>query len=76
MTSERPAAVGGVAKELMDCLKHTHRDPQSRVWGAPAGRTVAVGQSATKRPLVDSRTIADLLSARTNSEEPLDEFFI
>lgn len=74
MTSERPAAVGGVAKELMDCLKD--RDPQSRAWGPPAGRTVAVGQSSTKRPLVDSRTIADLLSARTNTEEPLDEFFI
>lgn len=79
VTSQRPAAVRGVAKELIECLRHAHTDPQSRcrTWGAPGGRTVAsVGPGLPKRPLVDSRSVAVLLSSRTNAEETLDEFFI
>lgn len=79
VTSQIPAAVGGVAKELIECLRHAHTDPRGRcrTWGAPAGRTVAsVGQEPPKRSLVDSESVAVLLSSRTNVEETLDEFFI
>lgn len=80
VTSQRPAAVRGVAKELIECLRHAHTDTQSRcrTWGAPSGRTVAaaVGWGPSKGPLVDSRSVAMLLSSRTNAEETLDEFFI
>lgn len=72
LTSQRLAAPGGVAKELMECLRHAQTDPQSRcrTWGSPAGRTVAlVGQGSLKPTAV-------LLSSRTNMEETLDEFFI
>ncbi|XP_034403666.1 protein FAM124B [Cyclopterus lumpus] len=86
--SERPAAVEGLAKELIECLPQKHMHPQvaSRTWGssgctdgarkACGSRTVAAGQSPSKGPFVETRTTAELPSARTNNEEPVDEFFI
>ncbi|KAK5868502.1 hypothetical protein PBY51_009510 [Eleginops maclovinus] len=84
---ERPA-VEGLAKELIECLPRTHIHPQvaSRTWGssgythsarkACSGRTVAVGQSPSRGPFIESRTNAELLSPRTHSTELVDEFFI
>lgn len=87
LQSERPAAVGasaveGLAKNLSDCLPLTHICPQgpSKTRGsancADAASehcwTVAVGQSQSKGPVVDSRTT----STCANDEEPIDEFFI
>ncbi|XP_068441985.1 protein FAM124B isoform X2 [Clinocottus analis] len=86
--SERPAAVGGLVKELIECLPRTHMHPQvtSRAWGSTGctdvaskgcgSRTVAAGQSPSKGPFVENRTPAELPSARTKNEEPVDEFFI
>lgn len=73
--NERPAAVGasaveGLAKELRECLPWTHIRVQ-----CPSGRwdSDAAGQNASNG---GNRTIADMLSARTNGEELVDEFFI
>nr|XP_046244701.1 protein FAM124B isoform X2 [Scatophagus argus] len=78
----------GLAKELIECLPKTHIHPQgaSRTWGPSScpdatkkgcgSRTVAAGQSPSKGPVVEKRTTAELLSVCTNSEEPVDEFFI
>ncbi|XP_070762636.1 protein FAM124B [Enoplosus armatus] len=78
----------GLAKELIECLPRTHIHPQgpSKTWGSPGctdasrkgcgGRTVAAGQSPSKGPMVKNRTTAELLSARANNEEPVNEFFI
>ncbi|XP_028275306.1 protein FAM124B [Parambassis ranga] len=72
---ERPAAVGasaveGLAKELSECLPRTHIRVQ-----CPSGRwdSDAAGQKAYNG---GNRTTADMLSARTNGEELVDEFFI
>ncbi|XP_029964719.1 protein FAM124B [Salarias fasciatus] len=88
---ERPAAVGAsaveeLAKELSECLPRTyaHLQGSSGKWGPGAdaaredcsSRTVAAGQSPSNRPLRESRTPAGLLPARTDSQEPVDEFFI
>ena len=82
------SAVEGLAKELIECLPQTHTPPQvaSRTWGSPGwidaarkgcgSRTVAAGRSPCRGPFMESRTTAELLSARTNHEEPVDEFFI
>ncbi|XP_049433416.1 protein FAM124B [Epinephelus fuscoguttatus] len=82
------SAVEGLAKELIECLPQTHAHPQvaSRTWGSTGctdaarkdcgSRTVAAGQSPSKGTFLESRTTAVLLSARTNNEEPVDEFFI
>lgn len=77
-----------LAKELIECLPQTllHPHSASRTWG-PGGRkdtarmgcgsrTVAAGQSPSKGLVVEKRTTAELLSALTNNEEPVDEFFI
>ncbi|KAM8768991.1 uncharacterized protein fam124b [Acanthopagrus schlegelii] len=77
-----------LAKELIECLPQTllHPHSASRTWG-PGGRTdaarmgcgsrtVAAGQSPSKGLVVENRTTAELLSALTNNEEPVDEFFI
>ncbi|XP_022604150.1 protein FAM124B-like [Seriola dumerili] len=81
------SAVESLAKELSECLPRTHTHPRgpSRTWGSAGytdgakegcgSRTVAVGQSPSKGPVVENRTTAELLSARTN-EEGVDEFFI
>lgn len=88
--SERPAAVGasaveGLVKELSQCLPRTHIHLQgpSGTWGsagctdaAQGSRTVAAGHSPSSGLMAENRTTAELLSARTNSEEPVDEFFI
>lgn len=78
----------GLAKELIECLPRTHIHPQgpSEMWGSAGcsdaarkgcgSRTVAAGQSPSKGLVVESRTTAALLSAHTNNEEPVDEFFI
>ncbi len=87
LRSERPAAVGasaceGLAKELIECLPRTHMHPQepSKTWGSArkgcGSRTVAAGQSPSRGPVVENRTTAELLSAHTHNEEPVDEFFI
>lgn len=90
LRSERPAAVGastgeGLAKELIECLPRTHIHPQgpSRTWGSAGctarkfcGRTAAAGQSPSRGPVVENRTTAGLLSARTNITDSVDEFFI
>lgn len=90
LSSERPAAVGvsaveGLAKELIECLPQTHIHLQgsSRTWSSAScteekgcDRTLAAGQSPSKGPVVEKRTIAELLSTRTNTKEPIDEFFI
>ncbi|XP_068174149.1 protein FAM124B [Antennarius striatus] len=77
-----------LAKELTECLARTHIQPEgsSRTWGSPGcsdaagkgcgSRTGAAGQSRRFGPVVESRTAAELLSARTHNEEPVDEFFI
>lgn len=83
------ASVGeGLAKELIECLPGTHIHPQcpSSTWGSVGytdatrkgcgSRTVAAGQSPSRGPVVENRTTAELLSACTNNEEPVDEFFI
>lgn len=82
------SASEGLVKELSECLPKKHRPLQgpSRTWGmidcadlaqkGCNGRTVAAGQSPSRGPTVENRTIAELLSARTNTEEPADEFFI
>lgn len=82
------SAVEGLAKELIECLPQTHIHLQgpSRTLGSAGcadvakkgcnGRTVAVGKSPSKGSVVENRTIAELLSAHTNTEEPVDEFFI
>ncbi|XP_067363678.1 protein FAM124B isoform X1 [Channa argus] len=86
--SERPAAVGasavkGVAKDL----PQTNIQPQgpSSTWSSSADcidaasescRTIATGQSRSKGLMVGIRTTAELLSAHTNNDEPIDEFFI
>lgn len=87
-TAVGASAVEGLAKELIECLPRTHIHPQvaSRTWGSAGctdaarkgcgSRTVAAGQSPSKGPFVENRTTAELLSARTNNEEPVDEFFI
>ncbi|GAA6221616.1 protein FAM124B-like [Lates japonicus] len=82
------SAVESLAKELSECLPQTHTNPRGpfRTWGS-AGctdgaregcgtRAIAAGQSLSKGPGVENRTMAELLSARTNDEEPVDEFFI
>lgn len=83
LSSERPAAVGASAVEG---LPQTHIPPQGpcRTWSSGSctkekkgcNRTLAAGQSPSKGPVVEKRTIAELLSARTTTEEPIDEFFI
>ncbi|XP_059187743.1 protein FAM124B isoform X2 [Centropristis striata] len=82
------SAVEGLAKELIECLPQTRTPPQvaSRTWDSAGytdaarkgcgSRTVAAGQSPSKGPFVENRTTAELLSAHTNNEEPVDEFFI
>ncbi|KAM3615998.1 uncharacterized protein V6R79_010691 [Siganus canaliculatus] len=82
------SAAESLARELIECLPRTHMHPQnqSRTWGSAAGanasrkdcrsRTEAAGQSPAKGPVVESRTAAELLSARKHDGEPLDEFFI
>lgn len=82
------SAVEGLARELIECLPQTHIHPQgpSKMWGSAGctdaarkgcgSRTVAAGHSPSKGLVVENRTTAELLSARTNSEEPVDEFFI
>uniref|UniRef100_UPI0037E8AB44 protein FAM124B n=1 Tax=Semicossyphus pulcher TaxID=241346 RepID=UPI0037E8AB44 len=78
----------GLAKELIECLPRTDIHPQgsSKTWSSAGGtiadrqscgsRTKAAGQSPSKGLIVENRTTAELLSARTNNEEPVDEFFI
>ncbi|XP_042342873.1 protein FAM124B [Plectropomus leopardus] len=86
---ERPPAVEGLAKELIECLPRTqihHPQVASRTWGSAGcpdaakkdcgSRTLAAGQSPSKGPFMENRTTAELLSGRTNYEEPVDEFFI
>lgn len=81
---ERSAAAGASAVD--DCTPQTHIHPQdpSTTWD-PAGCTdaarevcwtVAAEQRQSKGPAVKNWTIAEFLSARSNSEEPIDEFFI
>lgn len=71
LTSQGSAPPRGVAKELIECLRHAQTDPQSRC------RTAApVGPGPPTHPPVDSRSVAVLLSSRTNVDETLDEFFI
>ncbi|XP_039987110.1 protein FAM124B [Xiphias gladius] len=82
------SAVEGLAKELSECLPQKHTNPRvpSRTWGSTgytdgaregcASRIVAVGQSPSRGPVVENRTTAELLTACTNNEEPMDEFFI
>lgn len=89
--SERPAAVGalaveGLATDLNECPLQTHRRPQgpSKTWGPAnctnAARegcwTMAADHKQSKGSLVESRTTAEDLSARTNNQEVIDEFFI
>ncbi|KAM6931541.1 LOW QUALITY PROTEIN: protein FAM124A [Lycodopsis pacificus] len=86
--SERLPAVEGLAKELIECLPRTRMHPQvaSGTWGSAGctdaarkgcgSRALAAGQSPSKGPFVENRTTAELLSARTNNKEPVDEFFI
>ncbi|XP_047450056.1 protein FAM124B isoform X2 [Mugil cephalus] len=90
LPSERPAAVGasaveGLVKELSECLPRTHIHIQgsSRKWGSggctdadQGSRTMAVGQSQSSELMAENRTTGELLSARTNNEESVDEFFI
>lgn len=91
LSSDRPAAVGvsaveGLAMELTECPPQTHICPQGpcRTWSSGScmkekkgcNRTLAAGQSPSKGPVVEKRTNAELLSARTNTKEPIDEFFI
>ncbi|CAJ1065665.1 protein FAM124B [Xyrichtys novacula] len=67
-------------------LKHTHPLGPSKTWGSTgcqdtvrqgcASRTKAAGQSPSKGPVVEDRTTADRLSARTCNDESIDEFFI
>lgn len=78
----------GLANELIECLPQTSTHPQgpSKTWGSAGSadttrkgcgsRIVAAGQSPSKGTVVENRTTAELLSARTNKEEPVDEFFI
>ncbi|XP_035478604.2 protein FAM124B [Scophthalmus maximus] len=82
------SAVESFARELSEGLPRTHSQPQdpSRMWGCDGhidgaregcdSRTMAVGQSPSKGPVVENRTTAGLLSACTNNGEPVDEFFI
>ncbi len=77
-----------LAQELIKCLPrtHTHLQGPSRTRGSAGctdaarmgcgSRTVAAGQSPSKGPAVENRTTAELMSARTHNEEPVDEFFI
>ncbi|XP_034460367.1 LOW QUALITY PROTEIN: protein FAM124B [Hippoglossus hippoglossus] len=82
------SAVESLARELRECLPQTLTLPRgpSRTRGSAGftnggregcnSRTGEVGQSPFKGPVVENRTTAALLSARTNNEEPVDEFFI
>ncbi|TKS81171.1 Protein FAM124B [Collichthys lucidus] len=82
------SAAESLAKELIECLPRTHMHPQgpSRTWGSAGctdavrkgcdSRTVGAGQSPSRGPVVENRTTAELLSACTNNEEHVDEFFI
>ncbi|KAM8902942.1 protein FAM124B isoform 2-T2 [Spinachia spinachia] len=75
-------------EELVERPPGTHTNPRvaSRTWGSAGctdaarrggdSRTVAPGQSPSRGPFEESRTSAEPLSARTNSQEPVDEFFI
>uniref|UniRef100_A0A3Q3EKD3 Family with sequence similarity 124B n=1 Tax=Kryptolebias marmoratus TaxID=37003 RepID=A0A3Q3EKD3_KRYMA len=88
--SERPAAVGSssvenLAEELIECSPRTRRKPQRPAGTKASGgcgeaasesRTAAVQQSSSVRLLAESRTTAELLSARPDNQEPVDEFFI
>ncbi|XP_041851519.1 protein FAM124B [Melanotaenia boesemani] len=90
LQSERPAAVGAssveeLARELIECLPRTHMNPHkpSGAWAsggcadaALESKTSAVEQSPSNRLLAEKRTTAVPLSAHTNSEQPVDEFFI
>ena len=81
------SAVESLARELRECLPQTLTLPRgpSRTRGSAGftnggregctSRTGEVGQSPFKGPVVENRTTAALLSARTNNE-PVDEFFI
>uniref|UniRef100_A0AAQ4R958 Family with sequence similarity 124B n=1 Tax=Gasterosteus aculeatus aculeatus TaxID=481459 RepID=A0AAQ4R958_GASAC len=82
------SAVEGLTEEPVERPPGTHTNPRvaSRTWG-PAGctdaarrgwdsRTVAAGQSPSRGPFEESRTTGEPLSARTNNQEPVDEFFI
>ncbi|KAM4566850.1 protein FAM124B [Odontesthes bonariensis] len=90
LQSERPAAVGAssveeLAKELIECLPRAHMPPHrpSGTWASGGcadaafeSRTTTVRQSPSSRLLAEKRTAAEPLSARTNNDEPVDEFFI
>lgn len=82
------SAAESLAKELIECLPRTHMHPQgpSMMWSSAGctdavrkgcdSRTVGAGQSPSRGPVVENRTTAELLSACTNNEEHVDEFFI
>ncbi|XP_034556172.1 protein FAM124B [Notolabrus celidotus] len=82
------SSVDSLARELTECLplKHLYPLGPSKTWGSTGchdaarlgcvSRTKAAGQSPCRGPVVESRTTANLLSARTCNEEPIDEFFI
>ncbi|XP_037316114.2 protein FAM124B [Pungitius pungitius] len=82
------SAVEGLTEELVECGPGTHTNPgvASRTWGSAGGTdaarrawdssTVAAGQSPSRGPFEGSRTTAEPLSAHTNHQEPVDEFFI
>ncbi|XP_055369794.1 protein FAM124B isoform X2 [Betta splendens] len=69
------------AEELSECLPQTYIRPKT--WATAdctnaateGSRTTAAGQCQRKGPVAESRTTAQILSARMNNEE-LDEFFI
>ncbi|XP_056138864.1 protein FAM124B [Lampris incognitus] len=89
------SALESLARELTECLPRTpiHPTGSSRTWD-PAGfkngsssketcgsRTVAVGQSPSKGPVVEgdrtaAKPTAKPLSVHTQGNEPVDEFFI
>ncbi|KAM4743461.1 protein FAM124A isoform 1-T2 [Anableps anableps] len=83
--SERPSADGvsyveEQPKELTECLPQTRINPPSPSGGckdaAAESRTSASGQNPSHKFLGENSTAAQLLSAYTNHEEPVDEFFI
>lgn len=71
--SQRPAAVGAssvenLAEELIERLPRSHMNPLK-----PAGMRASGGYEEAAS---ESRTPAELLTPRTNNQEPLHEFFI
>lgn len=72
---------GGQARMLMEGLPQIHLDLQNplRKWVGVAKKshgTGAPGLGARCEPAAQSRTMAELLSARMCRYEPVDEFFI